>query len=57
MFNFIIYLEMIQIKCCKFDYNTRHNMMKRSFGEIKESINDDDQNIILDESNIQEFIN
>ena len=54
---FIIYLELIQIKCCKFDYNTRYNMIKRSFGEINEAINDIDQYIILDENNIQEIIN
>ena len=57
VFGFIIYLELIKIKCCKFDYNTRDNMMKRSFGEINEAINDVDQNIILDESNIQVIIN
>ena len=32
-FGFLIYLEMIELKCCKFDYNIKKNITRRSFGE------------------------
>ena len=43
---FLIYLEIIVLKFCKYDYNTKKNIMRRSFGESyginKKQINDDE---------------
>ena len=33
LFGFLIYLEMIELKCGKFDYNIKKNITRRSFGE------------------------
>ena len=32
-FGFLIYLEMIELNCFKFNYNTKRNIIRRSFGE------------------------
>jgi hypothetical protein len=32
-FGFLIYLEMIELKCRQFDYNVKKNITRRSFGE------------------------
>ena len=32
-FGFLIYLEMIELKCGKYDYNIKKNITRRSFGE------------------------
>ena len=50
---FLIYLEIIILKFCKYDYNTKDNIMKRSFGEINEINEDDETEVILNDSDIQ----
>ena len=50
---FLIYLEIIILKFCKYDYNTKDNIMKRSFGEINEINEDDETEVILNDSDIK----
>ena len=52
---FLIYLEIIVVKCYKYDYNTTDNIMRRSFGEINNNSDDNESEIILNESDIKEF--
>ena len=52
VFGFLIYLELIVIYCCKCDYNTKANIMRRSFGEVRNDISNDsiinDEEIVLE---------
>ena len=49
-FGFLIYLEIIKLK--GFDYNVKENMLRRSFGEISNNNdNNDNENQLVDEYN------
>ena len=52
VFGFLIYLELIVICFCKCDYNTKANIMRRSFGEVRNDISNDsiinDEEIVLE---------
>ena len=52
---FLIYLEIIVLKCFKWDYNIKDNIMRRSVVEINDNDNEDETEIILNESDIKEF--
>ena len=52
---FLIYLEIIVLKCFKWDYNIKDNIMRRSVVEINDNDNEDETQIILNESDIKEF--
>ena len=40
-FGFLIYLEVIKLCCYHLNYNCKTNIMRRSFGEVNRSINND----------------
>ena len=51
LIGFSIYLELIQLKFCKFDYNIKENIIKRSMLEIEDANNDMRISDINDEEN------
>ena len=51
---FLIYLEIIILSLCKYDYNIKSNIISRSYTELKEGIEDKDEKdyeIVLEDEN------
>ena len=60
IFGFLIYLELIELKFCKLNYNLRKNIIKRSIDDINQSIgyegfNEEDEQSEKDNSKISEL--
>jgi len=60
IFGFLIYLELIELRCCKLNYNLRETISKRSIDDIKQSIgyegfNEEDEQSEKENSKISEL--
>ena len=60
IFGFLIYLELIELRCCKLNYNLREAISKRSIDDIKQSIgyegfNEEDEQSEKENSKISEL--
>jgi len=60
IFGFLIYLELIELRCCQLNYNLRETISKRSIDDIKQSIgyegfNEEDEKSEKENSKISEL--
>jgi len=60
IFGFLIYLELIELRCCQLNYNLREAISKRSIDDIKQSIgyegfNEEDEQSEKENSKISEL--
>jgi len=60
IFGFLIYLELIELRCCKLNYNLRKTISNRSIDDIKQSIeyegfNEEDEQSEKENSKISEL--